>query len=276
MLGAERTSYRAARRSNRPPARPAGRPRRAAGGALAAAVLAVGTTGCGNLFTVEDDMRMGQEAYAQVLAEQKILDSGPAHEQVQRVTERLVASTREIDPGIAERFEWEVTVIDDPGTVNAFCLPGGKMAVYTGILPVAESDAGLAVVMGHEIAHAIRRHGTERVSRNMQMDIAIGILAKNEDQAQIASLLGNLGVGLPWGRADESEADRVGLSYMANAGYDPREAVKFWQRMSALSGGGSSGGLGEFLSTHPSDERRIADIREELPRVMPLYRRSRR
>ena len=147
------------------------------------------------------------------------------------------------------------------------------MVVYTGILPVTTDDTGLAVVMGHEIAHATQRHGTERVSRTMPIDTAISIFAQNQDQAQIANLLSQLGLGLPWGRSDELEADRVGLMYMAKAGYDPRKAVDFWSRMAELSGGQGEG-LNEYFSTHPSNTRRIEQIQEMLPEALELYQAS--
>lgn len=233
-----------------------------------------------NLFSVDDDIRLGSEAYDQVLEGERLITSGPQYEMVQRVTQRLVAAAQELDPQLPEtrddlsaRFPWEVRVIDDPSMVNAFCLPGGKMAVYTGILPVAGSDAGLAVVMGHEIAHATLRHGTQRVSQSMGLETAFAILgATTKTDAQtmeLARLLGNLGIGLPFSRSHELEADRVGLKYMAKAGFDPREAVGFWTRMSELSQGAPP----EFLSTHPSDTRRIAQIQSLLPEALELYER---
>jgi metalloendopeptidase OMA1, mitochondrial len=236
-----------------------------------------------NVFSADDDIRLGVQAYDEVLAGERILTSGPQYEMVQRVTLRLVTAAQELDPQLAEtpddlsaRLPWEVRVIDDPNTVNAFCLPGGKMAVYTGILPVAGSDAGLAVVMGHEIAHATLRHGTQRVTQSMGLETAFALLgATTRTDAQtieFARLVGNLGIGLPFSRRHELEADRVGLKYMAQAGYDPREAVGFWTRMSELSAGGPP----EFLSTHPADRRRINEIEALLPEVLEIYERQRR
>lgn len=233
-----------------------------------------------NLFSADDDIRLGTQAYDQVLEGERLITSGPQYEMVQRVTQRLVEAAQALDPALPEtrddlsaRFPWEVRLIDDPNTVNAFCLPGGKMAVYTGILPVAGGEAGLAVVMGHEIAHATLRHGTQRVSQNIGIETALAVLgATTKTDAQtieLARVIGNLGIGLPFGRRHELEADRVGLKYMAQAGYDPREAVGFWTRMSQLSQGGPP----EFLSTHPSDERRIAQIESLLPEALDIYSR---
>ena len=224
-----------------------------------------------NLYSEQEDVQLGAQAFQEVTGSEPVVTSGPQYEQVQRVTERLVTSVRELEPEIASLFEWEVVVIDRPDVVNAFCLPGGKMAVYTGILPVAQSDAGLAVVMGHEIAHATERHGTERLTRNGLMSSAIDILLEHEDEQAIAEVVGNLGVGLPWSRQDELEADIEGLMILANAGYDPHEAPEFWSRMAALSGGGDGSPLSEFLSTHPSNQTRIEQLQAAIPTALPLY-----
>ncbi len=240
-----------------------------------ALVAVLGGTSCQalsnlNFYTLDDDVTLGAQAFEEVAGTEPLISSGPQLDQVERVTERLVLSAEELHPEIATHFQWEVVLIDNPETVNAWCLPGGKMAVYTGILPVTQTDAGLAVVMGHEITHAIERHGTERLTRNGLLGSAIEILTENEDQAAVASVLANLGVGLPWGRNDELEADREGLFILANAGYDPREAPAFWQRMSDMSGGGGSG-LEEYFSTHPSHERRIEQLSAAVPEAMQLY-----
>ena len=252
-----------------------------------ALALGVGLSSCNyNAYTLEDDVQLGQQAFVDVTGSEPLVTSGPQFDQVQRVTDRLVASALELKPHVAPLFEWEVVVIDNPQTVNAFCLPGGKMAVYTGILPVAQSDAGLAVVMGHEIAHATERHGTERLSRNGLLGTAIALL-DDEDQQAYAAVLANLGIGMPWGRTDELEADHEGLMIMATAGYDPHEARVFWERMAAVaSGGGAAGGdsgsailaassIEEFLSTHPSNQRRIDQLRAAIPAALPLYEAAR-
>jgi len=242
---------------------------------LAPLLLAFAGAACQgtNLYTVHDDVVMGAQAFEEIQANENVIHSGPAFDQVQRVTARLIDSALEIDPKITSRFEWEVCVLKADDTVNAFCLPGGKMAVYTGILPVAGSDAGLAVVLGHEIAHATRRHGTQRASRGILTAIGIEIFTESvefstdEEERELATILAEVGLGLPFSREHELEADRVGLLYMAAAGYDPREAIGFWQRMAA----GGAGAPPEWLSTHPSDSHRIQQIESLLPEVLPIY-----
>ena len=226
-----------------------------------------------NMYTVNDDVTMGAQAFEEVQATEKVIHSGSAFDQVERVTARIIDAALEIDPEIASRFEWEVCVLDADDTVNAFCLPGGKMAVYTGILPVAGSDAGLAVVLGHEIAHATRRHGTQRATRGILTAIGVEIftesveISTNAEERELATILAEVGLGLPFSRDHELEADRLGLVYMAAAGYDPREAVGFWQRMASVGGDAPP----EWLSTHPSDATRIQEIEALLPEVIPIY-----
>ena len=231
-----------------------------------------------NAFTPEQDVVMGLQAYDEILEGERLVQSGSEYQMVSDVTDRLVGATYLVSPELAELFDWRVELIDNNQTVNAFCLPGGKMAVYTGILPVAEGPTGLAVVMGHEIAHATERHGTRAVSRaqlaGFGMTIAAALLGDTNTPAYAAALAQGAAalVQLSYGREAELEADRVGLKIMAMAGYDPREAVEFWGRMAALGGGGAPI---EFLSTHPSNENRIAQIRELLPEVLPLYEQAR-
>jgi predicted Zn-dependent protease len=178
------------------------------------------------------------------------------------VVGRLVAVAD--DPGA---FEWEAKLVKDDATANAWCLPGGKMAVYTGILPYTQDDTGLAVVMAHEIGHAVARHGAERMTHSLGVESMLA-LAGGEGWSQYLGTAANLLVFMPWGRKQELEADHIGLIYMARAGYDPREAELFWQRMSEGKGGGPP----EFLSTHPSDETRIKQIRDLLPEALEEYR----
>lgn len=242
--------------------------------------LVASTTGCGalQLYTPEDDMQLGLQAYDEIVGEEPLITSGPQFEMVQRATQRLVEAAKRLGPEFTQRFEWEVRLIDNPDVVNAFCLPGGKMAVYTGILPVAQTETGLAVVMGHEIAHATERHGTERMSRAQLEELVVqaGVNAAGGDELHAEAARGalQLAVNLPFSRSDELEADQVGLMYMAAAGYDPREAEHFWGRMNQLSGGGGGGSLEAFLSTHPTDQARIAQIRELLPQALQLYQAS--
>lgn len=171
-------------------------------------------------------------------------------------------------------FAWEYNLLKDK-QVNAFCMPGGKVAVYDGILPVTQSETGLAVVMGHEIAHAIARHSNERLSQYTIAQYGMAILgaAVSQKSAAIQQGIGTLyGLGaqvaiLKYSRTQESEADKLGLIFMAMAGYDPNQAIPFWQRMAS----GEKAAVPEFLSTHPSDERRISDIQKNLPDALKYY-----
>jgi len=176
-----------------------------------------------------------------------------------------------------EGYQWEFNLVEDE-TVNAWCMPGGKVVVYTGILPIARDEAGLAVIMGHEIAHAIANHGGERLSHGLMVQmggiaLSEALSAKNPQTQQLfLSLYGvgtQVGYVLPYSRLQESEADRLGLIFMAMAGYDPGQAVPFWQRMANQKDGKNT--PPEFLSTHPSDTTRIQKIRELLPEAMKYY-----
>ncbi len=176
-------------------------------------------------------------------------------------------------------YAWEFNLIEDK-TVNAWCMPGGKVAVYTGILPVCQGDNGLAVVLGHEIAHAIANHGRERMSQALLQQLggvalAVAVQNKPEETQAIfnnAYALGStFGAILPYSRLQESEADKLGLVFMAMAGYDPHEAPKFWERMSKVTAGQEPP---EFLSTHPSNEHRIQEIKDYIPKAMKYYKPS--
>lgn len=218
---------------------------------------------------VSQDMTLGAEAYAQVLAQEKPVASGPDKEMVERVMQRLVAVADD------EGYSWEVTLLDAPETVNAFALPGGKMAVYTGILPVCadaqgNAENGLAVVMGHEIAHVVARHGMQRMTQQMGLQLVTSLFDAGQYQELVGPLI-SVAIELPFGRADETEADHIGLIYMARAGYDPRESVAFWTRMSQLGGAGPP----EFLSTHPSHETRVEQLQELMPTALKEYEQAR-
>lgn len=175
-------------------------------------------------------------------------------------------------------FEWEFNLIEDPNMVNAWCMPGGKVAFYTGIMPICQNEAGVAVVMGHEVAHAIANHARERMSQGMVANGLLGTLGAA--LGQNATLTKQLffqavGVGaqvgmLKFSRQHESEADKIGLIFMAMAGYDPSEAPKFWERMSAQGGGSEPP---EWLSTHPSHGTRIKDLNDALPEAMKYYKK---
>jgi predicted Zn-dependent protease len=175
-------------------------------------------------------------------------------------------------------YKWEFNLVEDD-QINAWCMPGGKVVVYTGILPVTKDEAGLAVVMGHEIAHAIAEHGNERMSQQLLQQVgAVGLMVAMKDepaqtQALWLSVYGvgtTVGVILPYSRTQESEADHLGLIFMAMAGYDPHAAPEFWKRMAASKQGGQPP---EFLSTHPSDQTRINDITSWIPEAMKYYKK---
>jgi predicted Zn-dependent protease len=214
---------------------------------------------------------LGDDAYKEVLTkaqkEGKLLSkSSSKHEVVERIGRRIAAASK-------ADFKWEFAVIDEPKTVNAFCLPGGKIAVYTGIMPVAQSEAALAVVMGHEVAHATMRHGAERMSQQLAIaglataaDISLKD-SKNRDLWMAALAVGaNFGVILPYGRGHETEADSVGLKYAATAGYDPAAAPELWKRM-----GASGMSPPEFMSTHPDPSNRSRALAAMQDQVKPLY-----
>ncbi|MEW6072814.1 MAG: M48 family metallopeptidase [Planctomycetota bacterium] len=242
--------------------------RRAAGGLalalvpLAGACQATPVTGrtSFNVFTPADDVQLGAEAYGEILAGARIVPAGAEKEMVERVMGRLVAVAD--DPGYA----WEVRLIDDGATANAFALPGGKMAVYSGILPICGGEEGLAVVMGHEIGHVVAQHGTERMTRELGVELALGLLEVG-DYAELARVGMEYFVTRPFSRANEAEADHIGLIYMARAGYDPRAAPSFWERMVAAGGAEPP----EFLSTHPSHETRIQNLQDLLPEAIAEY-----
>ncbi|HSW53509.1 MAG TPA: M48 family metallopeptidase [Ignavibacteriaceae bacterium] len=175
-------------------------------------------------------------------------------------------------------YEWEFNLIESP-EANAWCMPGGKVVVYSGILPITQNQTGLAVVMGHEIAHAIAQHGGERMSQGLMQQlggVALSVAIQNEPQTtqnifMTAYGLGStVGVILPFSRTQESEADRLGLIFMAMAGYNPSAALDFWTRMSQSKSGGSPP---EFLSTHPSDQTRIANLKKYMPEAMEYYKK---
>jgi predicted Zn-dependent protease len=218
------------------------------------------------LVSTEEETKLGAQAYREVLSKSPTVTSGQYVTPVRRIGERLARAADRPD------YKWEFAVIDDPKQINAFALPGGKVAVYTGILPVAQDSDGLAVVMGHEIAHVIARHGAERISQGLATQLGaevLGAAAGGGPQANVLlaayGLGAQLGVLLPYSRTQESEADHIGLILMAKAGYDPRTAPEFWQRMSHAASGGRSP---EFLSTHPNPETREQQIRAWLPEAL--------
>jgi predicted Zn-dependent protease len=230
-----------------------------------------------NVLSESDERELGEEAYQEALSEKgvKKVTSGPDYDRVQRVADRIEDASERLHAKAVRGFEWQWTVVNDDNMVNAWALPGGKSAVYTGMLRMAKSDDELAVVMGHEASHAIARHAGERISSNMVIQgalqgtsMALGDMSPAAQQATMAALgLGsNVGVLLPWSRMQESEADEMGLLIAADAGYDPRAAVTLWQRMAEQSGSPP-----EFLSTHPSENTRIARLQKLMPRALAAW-----
>lgn len=227
----------------------------------------------------EKEIAMGVSAFRDILRSAPLSLDPDVNDLVHRVGRRIA------DAANKPEYLWEFAVIEEPHMVNAFCLPGGKVAVFTGILPVTKNEAGLATVMGHEVAHALQRHGAERISRSILEQIAqLGTLAAaatgHLDPGVMQGLQSAYGVGvsLPFNRKQESEADYIGLQLMAKAGYDPREAVPFWERMSGCPKNmigtlcfRSANSIPEFLSTHPSDITRINQIEASLPDAMRYY-----
>jgi predicted Zn-dependent protease len=226
-------------------------------------------------------LSMSYSQYGQFLKENKLSTDQKQTEMVKRIGGRIQKAVEQYaqEKGWADRLEgykWEFNLVESK-EVNAWCMPGGKVVVYTGILPVTQTETGLAVVMGHEIAHAIAEHGNERMSQGLLANLggmALAAAVKDKPQQTQQLWMTAFGVGaqfgvlLPFSRSQESEADHMGLIFMAMAGYDPNEAVTFWQRM-ASSGGQKPP---EFLSTHPSDETRINDIKKELPEALRYYK----
>jgi predicted Zn-dependent protease len=221
------------------------------------------------LLSEGEETSLGLQSYQEVLKTEKLSTDPAANALVQQVGKRIAAAT-------GKSYEWEFKVVDKPGTVNAFCLPGGKVVVYSGIFPVSQDEAGLATVIGHEVAHAIARHGGERVSQGLLTNVGLEAVTASmgaRDPQTVKTVSGLLGAGvqvgvmLPFSRDQESEADHLGLIYMAKAGYPPEAAVAFWQRMANASQGAPP----EFLSDHPSDARRIQQIQAWLPEAKAAF-----
>lgn len=232
--------------------------------------------------------------YQGVLDTSRVVRSGSEAQMIQRVGNRLRESMESYlrtnnFASRVEGFQWEFNLIQSP-QVNAWCMPGGKVAFYTGILPYTQNEAGVATVMGHEISHALAEHGNERMSESLVASgllqgaqATLGAVAQARPQQTSALLLQaagavlpaayQVGRALPHNRKQELEADKLGLIFMAMAGYDPNEAVQFWTRMAQAGNGRKPP---EFLSTHPSDSRRIRDIQSQLPEAMKYYQAARR
>jgi predicted Zn-dependent protease len=220
--------------------------------------------------TDAQQMQLGAQEYAKTLRESRaqIVSSGPRYAEVQRVAKRIES----VAGGDKPNFVWRVSLIKK-NEANAYCLPGGKIVVYTGILPLTKNDAGLATVLGHEVAHATAEHVAERIEREHLTEVAATIIAGGVafTPGQFVRIQALLGVGstLPFSRQQESEADHIGLVYMSRAGYDPPQALTFWKRMERASHDREPP---EFLSDHPSDAHRVARVRGWLPEAERAYR----
>ena len=224
------------------------------------------------------------QQYDKFLSEHKVITDTSESRMVKEVGKRISRAVGDYmrENGQEDRLQgyaWEFNLVEDK-QANAFCMPGGKVVVYTGILSITKNESALATVMGHEIAHAVARHGNERMSQGLAAQLggmALSVALSNEPQQtqqlfmQAYGLGAQVGVLLPYSRFQESEADEIGLIFMAKAGYDPRKAVDFWERMEQQSEGGAPP---EFLSTHPSHKSRIEDIKEHLPTAMEYYRQK--
>jgi predicted Zn-dependent protease len=252
--------------------------------AAASAMALCGCMGCKSapltgrkqliVFPEQTEIEMGKQAFAQVVSEQAGGEASPYSQLVQEVGHRIAAVSNRSE------YDWEIRVVRSDEQ-NAFCLPGGKIVVYEGILPVCQNEAGLAVVMSHEVAHVLARHGGERMSQQAAVNGAqqvVGLLTQKQEQVsrelwmRAYGVATNYGVLLPYSRKHEMEADHIGLMLMSQAGYDPTEAPKFWSRFAQASG--SQGKPPEFMSTHPSDHRRASELEKLLPEALESYRQA--
>jgi predicted Zn-dependent protease len=235
-----------------------------------------------NLVPRSTMLSMSYQQYDEFLKTNKLSDNQEQTQMVKSVGARIQKAVRRYfaEQGMADElkdYQWEFNLVESE-EVNAWCMPGGKVVFYTGILPVTQDENGLAVVMGHEIAHAIAEHGNERMSQMLVAQLGGMALSKalekepEKTQQLWMTAFGvgaQLGVLLPYSRLHESEADHLGLIFMSMAGYDPNTAVRFWQRMAEMKGGQAPP---EFMSTHPSDEKRIKNLQELMPEAMQYYR----
>lgn len=226
---------------------------------------------------------VAKQEYQTFLSSNKVVSTvaNKDAEMVRRVGNRIASAIKTYYDGkgqtsVLEGYQWEFNLVDSKD-VNAWCMPGGKVVVYTGLLPITQNEAGLAIVMGHEIAHAVAQHGSERMSQGLLQQLGgtalqVALASKPaETQNLFMTAYGvgsNLGVMLPFSRSAESEADKYGLYFAAMAGYNPQEAIPFWQRMSTAGGSKPP----EFLSSHPADETRIAKLKANMPQALKYYK----
>jgi predicted Zn-dependent protease len=224
---------------------------------------------CKNLdfYSEADEAKLGVDAYKEETAKYSVINSGPQYEMVQRVGHKIADAT-------GKKYDWEFKLLKADDVVNAFCLPGGKVAVYTGILPVTQNENALAVVLGHEVAHATQRHGGKRMTQETltqaalaAVDAGLSLSKMSPDAKQgVMAAFGvgaQVGLTLPYSRAHETEADEIGIRYAIRAGYDPWEAPKLWERMAKLGSSGPS-----WLSTHPASLDRARDLERLIPQVL--------
>jgi predicted Zn-dependent protease len=223
------------------------------------------------LLPESQDAELGLNAYQEILAQSKISKDSELNQRVQEVGRRIAEASPHPE------WDWQFTVIEDE-TPNAFALPGGKVGVHTGLFKVAENDAQLAAVMGHEVGHAIARHGAERMSQQMVVQGGLGAagavlgtqVGSSEQIVQLAAQAATLGVILPFSREQEAEADHIGVLLMAEAGYDPRESIELWRNFEELGGERQP----EFLSTHPSPGSRIERLETLMPEAVKVYEKN--
>ena len=229
-----------------------------------------------SLIPLREEISLGASSFEEIKEQESISTDREKREMVERVGRRIAAVAERDMPGL----DWEFVLFEDDA-VNAFALPGGKVGVYTGLFRVARTEDELAVVMGHEVAHVTARHGNERMSQYLLVSaggIALDTaLRRQEEETRQMALMAygagaTVGYILPFSRSAESEADELGLYYSARAGYDPREAPRFWERMAELSQGGSPP---EWLSTHPSHGTRVRDLERIMPQAMRYYEEAR-
>lgn len=234
-----------------------------------------------NLIPSQTMLSMSYQQYSQFVQSNKLSADQAAKRQVKNVGLRIQLAVERYfaENGMRykmQEYDWEFNLVESKDA-NAWCMPGGKVVIYTGILPYTQNEDGLAVVMGHEIAHAVAAHGNERMSQMMAVQfgglaLAVALSQKPRETQNLwmaaFGLGAQVGLLLPYSRLHEYEADRLGLTFMSMAGYNPNEAVGFWERMSQKNKGGKPP---EFISTHPSDYKRIANIKSLIPEVMPYY-----
>jgi len=252
---------------------------------VVAVMLAVSLIGCKAnpvsgrkqlvLVSEEQAQASSAQAYTQTMSEAqkkgKLSSDAALNARVKRITDRLITQAGNMYAPSRE-WKWSVAVLDEPA-LNAWCMPGGKMAIYTGVVhKLALTDDEIAQIMGHEIAHALLGHGRERMSRAMAMQggVLLGSIVAGQDLSALTPVA-DIALTLPNSRTGETEADRYGIELAARAGYDPRAAVRLWEKMGAASGNGPP----QFLSTHPSPDNRIQALNELVPKMMPIYEKAR-